>query len=169
MKTVIMILGLVIVCLSVGFAAGYIVHSSSRQTELALPEEVADIAKNMTVTVRESDIVNRNLSLDTSNWYCKATIVTGGSSPEKWDLADPNGKIVFYLLEDVADSTKADNYGDLIIRMNPIIENGTRKMVVVFYAEGGYDKIVSYGNRTLFHYSDIDPESNYGISLINIP
>jgi hypothetical protein len=52
--------------------------------------------------------------------------------------------------------------------MNPIIDSGTRKMVVVFYAEGGYDKFVYFGNQLLHHYNDTEPESNYGISLIDI-
>jgi hypothetical protein len=71
-------------------------------------------------------------------------------------------------IEDIEDSTKADNYGDLIIRMNPIVENGTRKMVLVFYAEGGYDKFVYYKDQLLHHYTDNDSTSNYGIATIRI-
>jgi hypothetical protein len=52
--------------------------------------------------------------------------------------------------------------------MNPIIENGTRKMVVVFYAEGGYDKLVYFKGDLIYHYNDSDPSSNYGIVLLKI-
>jgi hypothetical protein len=72
-----------------------------------------------------------------------------------------------HFLRALTDPTKADNYGDLIIGMNPIIENGTRKMVVVFYSESGYDKLVCFKDELIFHYTDSDPSSNYGIVLLD--
>ena len=167
MKTV-KILGFILLSLFLGIAIGYFLHTSNQTSEIKLPEEVTRISKDIRVTVMESNSENRTQYLNLSYWYCRATVLQGGSNPEQRDLADPNASIVFFFLEDIADSTKADNYGDLIIRMNPIVENGTRRMVLVFYAEGAYDKFVYYKDQLLHHYNDSDPTSNYGISVIDI-
>ena len=72
-----------------------------------------------------------------------------------------------HFLRALTDPTKAHDYGDIIIGMNAIIENGTRKMVVVFYAESGYDKLVYFKDKLISHYTDSDPSSNYGIVLLD--
>jgi len=41
-------------------------------------------------------------------------------------------------------------------------------MVVVFFAEGSYDKRVYYKDELIYHYMDSDPTSNYGIKEIPI-
>jgi hypothetical protein len=51
--------------------------------------------------------------------------------------------------------------------MNSIIENGTRKTVAVSYAEGGYDKLVYFKGELIYHCTDSDPSSNYGIVLLD--
>jgi hypothetical protein len=162
-------IAILIVILFLGIGIGYVI---SRLIELSLkpqlPEEVAEIVKDIRVILRESDVKNRTLYLDASQWYCKINILHGGDNPFPWDLAEANAPIVFFFLEDIEEPEKADNYSDLIIRMNPIIgkENGKRKMVVVFFAEGGYEKFVYYKTELLHHYDDEDPTSNYGIKLL---
>jgi hypothetical protein len=51
--------------------------------------------------------------------------------------------------------------------MNAIIENGIRKMVIVFHAEGGYDKSVYFKDELIYHYTDSDSSPNYGIVLLD--
>ena len=133
-----------------------------------LPKEMTEIAENIEVVVQESDSKNRTLFLDTSQWYCKSFVCRGGSDPYPWDLAYPNAQIVFFFLEDVKFPKLADNYSDLIVRMNLIEDDGKRKMVLVFFAEGGYDKFVYYKSDLLHHYRDEDETSNYGIKLIEV-
>lgn len=154
--------------LFVGLALGYLIrYSTDTLFEQTLPEETANIASRIRVVVRDGS-ENRTLYLDTNQSYCKMLVLEGGNNPDSQDLAEPGAKIVYFFLEDIKDSAKADNYGDLIIRMNPIIKNGTRMMAVVFYAEGAYTKLVHY-NDTLKHtYRDDLPESNYGIAEIEI-
>lgn len=154
--------------LLVGLAFGYLIRYSTEMLfEQIVPEETANIASQIRVVVEDSS-ENRTLHLDTSQAYCKMLILEGGSSPYPQDLAEPRARIVYFFLEDINDSAKADNYGDLIIRMNPIIRNGTRIMVVVFYAEGTYTKLVYFNDALEYTYRDDLPESNYGIAEIEI-
>lgn len=135
-----------------------------------IPENVLEIAGEMRVEIWEGDNKTREVFLDSEQAYCKHIVFYGGADPFPWDLAYPNSPIVFFFLEDIEDPRRADNYGDLIVRMNPIIDkdDGKLKMVVVFFAEGGYDKLVYYKDELIYHYMDSDPTSNYGITLIPI-
>jgi hypothetical protein len=136
-----------------------------------IPQNVTKIAKKMHIVIVESETENRTVYLDPNQSYCQVIVFRGGSNPFSGDLAYPNASIVFFFLEDIEDPDKADNYSDLIIRMNPIIGkgDGKLKMVVVFFAEGGYEKFVYYNNELLHHYNDEDPTSNYGIRILDIP
>jgi len=132
------------------------------------PENASKIAEKMRVVVVEEG-KNRTLVLNPTEWYCKVIVFCGGSDPIPWDLAYPNASITFFFLEDIEGPERADNYSDLIIRMNPIIDrDGKLKMVVVFFAEGAYEKLVYYNEELLHHYQDDDPTSNYGIRLLPI-
>ena len=137
---------------------------------IEVPTNVTKIAEKMHVVIKESETENRTVYLDPNQSYCKVRVFHGGENPVPRDLAYPNASIVFFFLEDIEDPEKADNYSDLVIRMNPIIdeEDGKLKMVIVFFAEGGYDKLVYDQNQLLYHYRDVDPASNYGIRLVEI-
>lgn len=161
--------GLFFMLFLIGVGVGYLIHYEMElSAEPKLPEEVLSISGDIVVIVRESNVYNRTLYLDVSQWYCRFSVLHGGSNPYPWDLAEANAPIVFFFLEDIEDPNKADNYSDLVIRMNPIVENGTRKMVLVFFAEGGYEKFVYHKGQLLHHYNDSDATSNYGIRIIEI-
>jgi len=132
----------------------------------SIPEEIAKISRQMRVLVIEPSGKNRTLFLDPNKWYCKVTVFYGGGNPYPHDLAYPNAPIVFFFLEDIEDSEKADNWSDLIVRMNPVLEDGRLKMCVVFFAEGASEKLVYHKDQLIHHYRDDDPESNYGIVLL---
>lgn len=133
------------------------------------PQNVTKLADRMRVVIVESETRNRTVYLDPNQWYCKVIVFHGGNNPFQWDLAYPNASIVYFFLEDIEDPGKADNYSDLIVRMNPIIDkDGKLKMVVVFFAEGGYGKLIYYSDLLLHQYKDDDPTSNYGIALLDI-
>jgi hypothetical protein len=136
----------------------------------AIPPNVTAIAEAIRVIVQESGGTNRTLYLDPAHPYCEAAVFQGGAHPFPQDLAYPNASIVFYFLEDLADPEKADNYSDLIVRMNPIIDpaSGEPQMGLVFFAEGGYAKWVYHHTELLHHYDDDDPTSNYGIRTLAI-
>jgi len=162
-KCVLLVL-LVFIIYSVGLT---IYHYYSTIEEVpSIPEEIAKISRQMRVVVTEPSGKNRTLFLNSDEWYCKVTIFYGGGNPYPHDLAYPNAPIVFFFLEDIEDSEKADNWSDLIIRMNPVVEDGKSKMCVVFFAEGASEKLVYYKNRLIYHYRDEDPTSNYGIVLL---
>lgn len=170
--------------IGVGYGLGHIARQSqisSLQSEISgwestynelfdIPTNVTKIAEKMYVVIVESDTRNRTVYLDKNQSYCKVIVFPGGENPIPKDLAYPNASIVFFFLEDIEDPEKTDNYSDLIIRMNPIIneEDAKLKMCVVFFAEGGYEKLVYYQNQVLHHYRDEDPTSNYGIKHIEI-
>jgi len=148
----------------------------------AMPVEVPElnpyswISNDIKIVVVESETINRTLYLDTSQWYCKSTVFTGGDAPWNWDLAHPYDKIVFFFLEDIENKSLADNWGDLIIRMNPIKDKvtGQNQMVIVFYAEGGYGKLVYYRNDLILYNYTYVPEhpeltKSYGISVVDYP
>lgn len=145
-------------------------YSELKTHDPYIPENVSKIAEDMRVVIIESETENRIAYLDPNQVYCKVVVFHGGDNPNPWDLAYPNAPIVFFFLEDIEDPDKADNYSDFIVRMNPIIdeEDGKMKMVVVFFAEGGYEKLVYYQNQLLHHYRDEDPTSNYGIKLVEM-
>lgn len=161
-----------------GIGIGYLIRNQIEiLSDPQLPEEVAKIAKDIRIVVRESDMKNRTLYLDVNQWYCKFKIFYGGSNPYPSDLAKGKAPIVFFFLEDIEDPQKADNYSDLIVRINPIIdkEDGKLKMVLVFFAEGGYDKLVYLDNKLLYFYNSTAPtpptnyKQNYGITTVEIP
>ena len=140
----------------------------------ALP--YSKIYSDIRIVIVESDTKNRTLYLNTSQWYCKADVFTGGDDARPWDLYPPKSKILFFFIEDIENKSWADNLGDLIIRMNPIIDPITGKyvMVVAFYAEGGYGKLVYYRDelepRYNYTYIPNHPEltNSYGITTIDI-
>jgi hypothetical protein len=136
------------------------------QTSTSIPQEIKKISKNIHIIVTEPSGESRTLLLDPNQWYCKITIFHGGSNPYNYDLAYPNAPIVFFFLEDIPDQEKADNWSDLIIRMNPVIVNGTKIMCVVFFAEGAYSKQVYYQNRLMHNYTNNNELSNYGIAYL---
>jgi len=138
-------------------------------TPLSIPPHVSLVTKRMKVLVIESETRNRTLLFNSNQSYCKVKIFYGGNNPLPWDLAYPNDLIVFFFFEDVEDSEKADNYSDLIVRMNRIIDktDDKLKMVIVFFAEGGYDKKVYGDDILLHHYMDNDNTTNYGIRMFD--
>ena len=170
--------------IGVGYGLGHVTRQSqisSLQSEISelelrynelfdVPTNVTKIAEKMYVVIKESETENRTVYLDPNQSYCKVIVFDGGKNPVHKDLAYPNASIIFFFLEDIEDLEKADNYSDLVIRMNPIIdeEDEKLKMVVVFFAEGGYEKLVYYQDQVLHHYRDEDPASNYGIKLIEM-
>jgi len=160
---------LVVMSLVIGVGIGYgIRYYTELPSKYQLPEEIANISQEIVVVVRESPAKNRTLHLDLNQRYCKIAIHYGGNNPRSNDLAYPNDPIVFFFLEDLEDPEKADNYSDLIIRMNRVTEDGKLMMCIVFFAEGAYEKLVYYKNQLLHHYNDTDPTSNYGIVLLEI-
>jgi hypothetical protein len=127
----------------------------------AFSDEIEFIRKDIRVIVKYNEYENKTLYLNTSQWYCKCAIFYGGNNTFPQDLYPPGAQIAFFFLEDL-NETLADNYSDTIIRMNPIKdENGTMKMVVVAFFEGGYEKIVYYKERELFHYIDIGYDTRH--------
>lgn len=134
-----------------------------------IPENVTKIAENINIVIIESETENRTLYLDPDRTYCSHIVLYGGQDPYPWDLYPPYGPIVFYFLEDIKDTDKADNYSDLIVRMNQIIDrDGKMKMVVVFFAEGAYEKVIYYRGMKVHHYNDMDPTTNYNITLVDM-
>lgn len=154
---------LVLIIYSVGLT---LYHYSTIEGVPSIPEEIAKISKQMRVLVIEPSGKNRTLFLNLNEWYCKVTVFYGGSNPYPHDLAYPNAPIAFFFLEDIEYPEKADNWSDLVIRMNPIVEEGKLKMCVVFFAEGASQKLVYYKNQLIHHYRDDEPTSNYGIVLL---
>jgi hypothetical protein len=132
----------------------------------SIPEEIANISRQMLISVIEPSGKNRTLFLNPYEWYCKVIVFYGGTKPYPQDLAYPEAPIAFFFLEDIEDSEKADNWSDLIIRMNQIVEGGKSKMCVVFFGEGASQKLVYYKGQLIYHYRDDDPTSNYGIVLL---
>ena len=130
-------------------------------------EVMDDLERNLYVTIVESH-GNRVLCFDDERWYCKKHVFKGGNNPDPYDLAYPQADIVFLFFEDIEEESMADNFSDLIVRINPVIIDEELYVVVVFFAEGAYEKQVHYKNDLLYRYTDDNPESNYGIKLIRI-
>ena len=155
---------------TIGFLGAFVFYEWQLARLFTIPDNVTKIAREMRVEIWEGDNETRELFLDPDQYYCRHIVFYGGADPFPWDLAYPYSPIVFFFLEDIEDPRRADNYGDLVVRMNLIIdeEDGKLKMVVVFFAEGGYDKLVYYKGELIYHYMDSDPTSNYGIKEIPI-
>ena len=153
-----------------GFLGAFFIYQLELWTLFTIPENVIEIAGEMRVEIWEGDNKTREVFLDTAQYYCKHIVFYGGEDPFPWDLASPQDPIVFFFLEDIEDPRRADNHGDLVVRMNLIIdkEDGELKMVVVFFAEGGYDKRVYFRDELIYQYMDSDPTSNYGIKELPI-
>ena len=145
----------------------------------AQPLPYFKIYSDIRIVVVESPTKSRILYLDTSQWYCKSAVFTGGDATLPKDLWPPKSKILFFFIEDIENETMADNYGDMIIRMNPIIDPITGKyvMVVAFFTEGGYGKLVYYAPqgvtpRELYNYTYVEghPEltNSHWVSTIDM-
>ena len=131
-------------------------------------DQIETIAKNIDVIVLDAENT-RTLKLDDSKFYCESHTAYGGSNPEPHDLAYPNAPIKFYMLEDIIDPEKLDNYGDTIIRMNPVENDGRGQMVIAMFFEGGYEKQVLYKGQLIHHYTyPNDGSLTYGIRLVDI-
>jgi len=163
-----LIVGLVLGAVG-GFLVGLSIPRPPTPTPPDIPENVLEIAGEMRVEIWEGDNKTREVFLDPEQYYCKHIVFYGGTDPFPWDLAYANGPIVFFFLEDIEDPRRADNFGDLVVRMNLIRDEDEKLwMVVVFFAEGGYDKLVYYKGELKYHYMDSDPTSNYGIITLPI-
>lgn len=137
---------------------------------IPIPLYVSLITERMKVLVIESETRNRTLLFNSNQSYCKVKMFYGGDNPLPWDLAYPNDPIVFFFFEDIEDPAKTDNYSDLIVRMNRIkdkTDDDKLKCVIVFFAEGGYNKTIYGDDELLHHYKDDDPTSNYGIRMFD--
>jgi hypothetical protein len=162
------------VIFTMGFLVGFVcllVISSFQSSQL---NPYSKMSNDFKIIVVESETKNRTLYLDTSKWYCKMDMFEGGDATMPQDLYPPKAKIVFFFFEDIENSSLGDNWGDLIIRMNPIIDPISSKhvMVVVFYAEGGYQKLVYYRDELRYNYTYIpnrpDLTNSYGITTIDM-
>lgn len=179
-KCIVTFVALVIILLSTNLVLSSLIYIGLRNqitviiitTDLDLRPFVTNITKRMKILVVESEVKNRTLYLDPNQWYCKVKIFYGGDNTLPQDLYRNDSQIepiVFFFLEDIEDPRRADNYSDLIVRMNHIIDptDNRLKMVIVFFCEGGYDKLVYGDDILLHHYNDNDPTSNYGIRMFD--
>ena len=161
-RYLILLLLIVIMFAGLGIA---VVYETSPQD--AFTDQLIQLSEELEIFVIDGED-RREIFADTRKWYCKSVQFVGGSNPEPCDLAIPRGPIHYYFFEDIQNKTMADNYSDLIIRMNHVIVEEELCVVVIFFGEGGYGKEVYFNDTLLYTYDDMDPESNYGIRLIKI-
>jgi len=100
-----------------GFLVGFFLPRPRPRPTPTIPENVLEIAGEMRVEIRESDNKTREVFLDPAQNYCRHIVFHGGVDPFPWDLAYPYSPIVFFFLEDIEDPRRADNFGDLVVRM----------------------------------------------------
>ena len=156
--------------------AGIFVYQNQNRSSILF-----GIAGELEIVILEGPRINRTIFVDTNKWYCKTIAFKGGNKVDPFDLAFPNGDILYYFFEDIADPAGADNFRDLIIGLNLgyITEDKITQYElnvdgeglycwVVFFGEGGYGKDVYYQGELIYEYRDYLPESNYGIALIKI-
>jgi len=166
------LLTILIICIIITVGVGIhkiFLSKNSPTSSNEFSKEIDYIRKNITVVLPQQ---NRTLYLDINLWYCKYIIFYGGSNTHPQDLYPPGAQIAFFFLEDLNEPL-ADNYSDTIIRMNPVMDDGTLKMCCVFFCEGGYNKLIYYNDQLLHEYiwDDTNKTSyctNYGIRLIDL-
>jgi len=131
----------------------------SSDTNTSIPPIIRQFSDKILIVVDTGFGWNYTVKLDPiKEWRVKLIVFRGGSNPHPYNLAYPYAPIAFFFIEDMGEED-ADNYSDLIIRMNPIIVDDKPMMCIVFFSEGSFIKYVYYDGKLIYQ----SPYSNYGI------